>query len=157
MSRPRKAKAPEREEAVTEETVAEAPVAEEVSTEEVSTEEVSAEPAPVIEAPVAEAPAEPALKGEEKARQEMKALLRNAVKSPCRPTLLRFDQRSGLPRNALIELDSKDVEKLWGIWREACGSADQEGFVTVLTELMGQYPARIMRVASPLTLGQRGP
>ncbi len=148
MSRPRKAKAPEKAEAVPE-------PAEEALQEMPAAEAPVEEEAPVAEAP-AEAPAEPELRGEEKARQEMKALLRNAVKGPCRPTLLRFDQRSGLPRNALIELDSKDVERLWGAWCEACGSADQEGFVTVLTELMGQYPARIMRVASPLTLGQKG-
>ncbi len=82
----------------------------------------------------------------------MKAVLRNAVKGSCRPTLLQFDQRSGVPRNALIELDSDDVAKLWGIWCSRCGSRDQEGFVSALLELMGQYPARIMRIASPYKL-----
>ncbi len=135
-------------EAPAEQAVAEAPA--EAPVEETPSEAVEA---PVVEAPapVAEAPAEPA-PVEEDVTQEMKAVLRNAVKGSCRPTLLQFDQRSGVPRNALIELDSDDVAKLWGIWCKRCGSRDQEGFVSALLELMGQYPARIMRIASPYKL-----
>ena len=105
-------------------------------------------PAELVEAP---APAEPVAEAPD-VKQEMKAVLRNAVKGSCRPTLLQFDQRSGVPRNALIELDSDDVAKLWGIWCSRCGSRDQEGFVSALLELMDQYPARIMRIASPYKL-----
>lgn len=133
--------------------VQEAPVPAEAPVQEMPAEPAAeapaiAEPEPApVEAPVQEAPAEaPDVK------QEMKAVLRNAVKGSCRPTLLQFDQRSGVPRNALIELDSDDVAKLWGIWCGRCGSRDQEGFVSALLELMDQYPARIMRIASPYKL-----
>lgn len=105
------------------------------------------ETTPVLETPVLETQVEEEDK-DATVRQEMKLVLRNAVKGACRPTLLQFEQRSGIPRNALIEISSEDVEKLWRIWRNTYGSVDQEGFVAVLLELMDQYPARIMRVAA---------
>lgn len=118
-------------------------------------ETVPVEEAPQESAPAA-APVEPERVPQETVPVEplkvrMSHMIAEAVKGTCTPTLIQFEQRSGMPRCALVELDEYVVRTLWQMWREE-NAADQEGFIFTLMELMGAFPARVMRLTAQVKL-----